>query len=296
MREPIEEDSREMPQPRAQRAYELVSSLRDETFHIRAQNLSPAVSCTGERKPSNTYQHLHTSLPNFPPRDGSLNQIIISYINKREKDGTSQFENLPWLFRCSLVCTCMENNSKAEIYCATKQKAAKQLAARNSATLKRMHTISLLINACFLFLRFLLFWASTNHTHYLVYFLLASPALLIEFWLERIGRPIHAANGEVKKSGEDLDARGMTEFLWDVLYWSWGCTLLAGLFGNMAWWLWSVIPLYSIWVAYTTFGGMRQSMSELAGQGVLGDASSDVNLSNRQKKMEKRGGQKIQYR
>lgn len=185
--------------------------------------------------------------------------------------------------------------SKAEIFCV-KQKAAKQLAARNSATLKRMHIISLLINACFMFLRFLLFRASTNHTNYILYFILALPALLVEFWLERIGRPTHAPNGEVKKSGEDLDARGMTEFLWDVLYWSWGCTLLAGLFGNIAWWLWSVIPLYSIWVAYTTFGGMRQSMAGLAGQGASSDASPHVDLSNRQKKMEKRGGQKIQYR
>lgn len=176
------------------------------------------------------------------------------------------------------------------------QKAAKQLAARNSATLTRMHIISLLINACFVFLRFLLFQASTNRTNYLLYFIFASPALLVEFWLESIGRPTHAPNGEVKKSGEDLDARGLTEFMWDVLYWSWVCTLLAGLFGNMAWWLWSVIPLYSIWVAYTTFGGMRQSMAALAGQGASSDASSDVNLSNRQKKMEKRGGHKIQYR
>lgn len=159
-----------------------------------------------------------------------------------------------------------------------------------------MHLISLVINALFVSLRFLIFRTSGNRTNYFLYFILTSPALLIEFWLERIGRPTHAPNGEVKKSGEDLDARGLTEYMWDVLYWSWGCTLFAGLFGNMAWWFWSVIPLYSIWVAYTTFGGMKQSMAGLAGQGASSDASSDGNMSNRQKKMEKRGGQKIQYR
>ncbi len=37
-------------------------------------------------------------------------------------------------------------------------------------------------------------------------------------------------------------------------------------------------------------------MAGLAGQGASSDALPDVNLSNRQKKLEKRGGHKIQYR
>ncbi len=106
-----------------------------------------------------------------------------------------------------------------------------------------------------------------------------------------------AENGELKRSGEDLEARGLTEYMWDVLYWSWGCIVMASLFGNRAWWLWTVIPLYSSWSAYTAFGGMRQSMARMTGQEASGDAFSiNGNTSNRQKKMEKRGGQKVQYR
>lgn len=119
---------------------------------------------------------------------------------------------------------------------------------------------------------------------------------MIEFWLEKIGRPTVGTSGELKSSGEDLEARGLTEYLWDVLYWSWGCTGLASLLGDRVWWAWLVIPLYSLWLAYTTFGGMRQVMTGIAAQG--GVDADDVNAasSNRQKKLEKRGGQKVQYR
>ena len=122
------------------------------------------------------------------------------------------------------------------------------------------------------------------------------PAFVIEFWLENIGRPTQTSNGELKKSGEDLEATGLTEYMFDVLYWSWGTVCAASLFGDRAWWLWAVIPLYSIWLAYSTFGSVRQGMAGLTGQaGDRGVANGGL-TSNRQKKLDKRGGQKTQYR
>lgn len=140
-------------------------------------------------------------------------------------------------------------------------------------------------------MRFIVFRTPRNRSTYLLYILLSSPAFAIEFWLEKIGRPTTAQNGELKKSGEDLDAQGLAEYLWDVLYWSWGCIGLSSLFGDKAWWAWVVIPLYSSWLAYTTFGGTRQAMA-----GMTGNVANDGATSNRQKKMEKRGGQRTQYR
>lgn len=127
----------------------------------------------------------------------------------------------------------------------------------------------------------------------MLYLILSAPAFIIEFWLEKIGRPTTAQNGELKKAGEDLEAQGLTEYMWDVLYWSWGCTITASVFGNKAWWGWAIIPIYSIWLAWTTFGGIRQGMAGLQGGGV---GESGGGTSNRQKKLEKRGGQKVQYR
>ena len=108
-----------------------------------------------------------------------------------------------------------------------------------------------------------------------------------------IGRPTIAQNGELKKSGEDLEAQGLTEYMWDVLYWSWGCTSVASLFGNRAWWMWIVIPSYSVWLAWTTFGGIRQSM---AGPQAGKEVANESAPSKRQAKLDKRGGQKVQYR
>lgn len=66
------------------------------------------------------------------------------------------------------------------------------------------------------------------------------------------------------------------------------------LFGDRAWWLWVVVPLYSVWLAYTTFTGMRSGLAGMGGGGAPDQISAGE--SKRQKKMEKRGGQRVQYR
>ncbi|KAL8998682.1 MAG: hypothetical protein Q9169_002343 [Polycauliona sp. 2 TL-2023] len=175
------------------------------------------------------------------------------------------------------------------------QKAAKQQAARNTAILKRTHLISIAIALFFASLRLLLFRAPCTRATYLLYACLSAPAFIIEFWFERIGRPVTAPNGELKKSGEDLEAKGLTDFMWDILYWTWGCTVAAAILGDKAWWGYTVVPLYSVWLAWTTFGGMRKGMAGMAGRDPDADAPNGA-TSNRQKKQEKRGGQKMQYR
>ncbi|KAI9370570.1 hypothetical protein BJX61DRAFT_85825 [Aspergillus egyptiacus] len=171
------------------------------------------------------------------------------------------------------------------------QKATKSLAARNSAVLQRTHLISLALHALHLALHFVF-----NRPRSLkYYYLLALPTLLIEFYLDRIGRPTYTADGGIRSPGEDLGAAGLTEYMWDVLYWTWGCIGTVCLFGERGWWLWIVVPLYSVWLAYSTVTGMRSGLAGFgAGAGAGGEASGAE--SKRQKKMEKRGGQRMQYR
>lgn len=127
------------------------------------------------------------------------------------------------------------------------------------------------------------------------WFVLTLPSLLIEFWFERIGRPTHD-NGDLKRAGEDLEAKGLTEWMWDITYWSWGCIMLAALVGNKAWYAWAVVPLYSGWLAFTTFTGARKGLAGMGGGTDEGASSGAAGQSKRQAKMEKRGGQKMQYR
>ncbi|KAI9795330.1 MAG: hypothetical protein M1833_007242 [Piccolia ochrophora] len=174
----------------------------------------------------------------------------------------------------------------------SRQKAAKQTARRNSEVLNRTHLITALIHAFFLILRFVLL--RRRRTSILLYLLFSAPALVIEFWLERIGRPSYVSGTtDLRKSGEDLEAKGLTEYLWDVLYWSWACIVVVAVFGNKGWWSWVAIPLYSAWLGYTTFGSMSSGLGGLAAGGKEGVQGGQ---SNRQKKMDKRGGQRVQYR
>lgn len=107
---------------------------------------------------------------------------------------------------------------------------------------------------------------------------------------------MYGPKGDLQRSGEDLEAKGLTEYMFDVLYWSWGTLFAASLFGDKAWWMAIAIPIYSAWLAYSTFSGMRQGMAGLAGQSEAGNSSNGGSASNRQKKLEKKGGQKVQYR
>jgi len=64
---------------------------------------------------------------------------------------------------------------------------------------------------------------------------------------ERNSRPKYNAGvsegDQLRSSGEDLEAKGVMEWMWDVMYWTWGCVVLVSLFGDRAWWLYVSNPL-----------------------------------------------------
>ncbi|KIV93184.1 hypothetical protein PV10_04421 [Exophiala mesophila] len=169
------------------------------------------------------------------------------------------------------------------------QKAAKSLAVRNTSRLKQTHLITLALHSLFLFLSFTL-RRSLSLNRYVLFSL---PGLFIEFYLDRLARPSYKPDGTLRRAGEDLDAKGLTEFMWDVLYWGWINLIFVMVFGNRAWWLYLVVPSYAAYSAYTTATGLRGQLNGLAGGGAEGGTEPQ---SKRQQKMEKRGGQKVAYR
>lgn len=124
--------------------------------------------------------------------------------------------------------------------------------------------------------------------------------MVIEFYLERLSRPTHNPDFSLKRAGEDLEAKGLTEWMWDLLYWTWACVVLVALVGDRGWWAWVVVPGYSAWLAFTTFTGMKSGLSGMMGaggsEGAEGGKGGGEAQSKRQAKMEKRGGQKMVYR
>ncbi|KKY25535.1 hypothetical protein UCRPC4_g01799 [Phaeomoniella chlamydospora] len=169
------------------------------------------------------------------------------------------------------------------------QKAAKTQASRNNATLKRTHMISAIVNILFLFLHFLF----NRPASLFRYILFSTPALVLEFYLERLGRPKYTEDGALVRAGEDLDAKGLTEYMWDVVYWTWLCLGACCAFGDRAWWLYVAVPVYSLYAAWKAVTGVREGF---AGMGGADNAEAIPAESKRQKKLEKRGGQRVQYR
>ncbi|KAJ5103070.1 hypothetical protein N7532_003599 [Penicillium argentinense] len=163
------------------------------------------------------------------------------------------------------------------------QKAAKSLAARNSAVLFRTHLISAALHFLFLALHYVF----ARPRSLKPYFLIAVPTLVIEYYLDRVGRPHYSEDGSLRSAGEDLNATGLTEYMWDVLYWTQGCMVAVCLFNDRAWWLWVVVPVYSVYLAYTTVMGVKKGFAGMGG-GAEG-ADYDAPMSKTQMKKEKRG-------
>ncbi|KAF2004030.1 hypothetical protein P154DRAFT_519618 [Amniculicola lignicola CBS 123094] len=170
------------------------------------------------------------------------------------------------------------------------QKATKTLAANNTKRLNQTLLVTLLVHGFFWVLRALIYRASFSRRSLILYLLLSGPQLFIQFNFERNGRPTYGANGAVIKGGDDLEAAGLTEWMWDVTYWTYFCIFLSATLGDGAWLLWLIIPCYSAWALYTTYQTQRGAFTTDAAGVPQGQTSS-----KRQAKMEKRGN-KVQYR
>lgn len=134
------------------------------------------------------------------------------------------------------------------------QKARKDRAKSNSAALNNLHTGSLIVNGLFLLLHFIF-----RSRSLLLWVILSLPSFICQFILERTGRPSYDANTKaLKSSGEDLSAPGLTDFMFDVIWVTWGATILVTLFGNWAWFLWAVVPAYGAYKAFGMMGAAKQ--------------------------------------
>ncbi|KAF4591624.1 DUF788 domain-containing protein [Ophiocordyceps camponoti-floridani] len=137
------------------------------------------------------------------------------------------------------------------------QKAKKELAKSNSASLNRLHLISLVANGIFLFAHL-----AGRRRSLLAYALLSLPAFACQYILEISGRPKYdATSGVLKSPGQDLAAQGLTEYMFDVVWVTWVCCAAVVLAGNWAWLLWAVIPAYGLYLGAGLFGAGRQQLA-----------------------------------
>lgn len=139
------------------------------------------------------------------------------------------------------------------------QKAKKDRAKSNAEALKNLHIGTLVVNTLFVLAN--LFFRRRS---LLLYTLLSTPAFICEYVLERTGRPRYDANGQLKAAGEDLSAAGLTEYMWDTVWITWASVVAVILFGNGAWLLWAVVPVFALikgWGLLSAARGMAGGMN-----------------------------------
>ncbi|KAM0256447.1 hypothetical protein ACHAQJ_004972 [Trichoderma viride] len=143
------------------------------------------------------------------------------------------------------------------------QKAKKDRAKSNAASLNNLHIGSLIVHVLFILSHFLF-----RSRSLLAYGLLSIPSFICEYILEVSGRPKYdAATGALKSSGEDLAAAGLTEYMFDVIWVTWASIISAIFFGKWGWMLFAVVPAYGGYIAYGLLGMGKSAMAQMQGGG-----------------------------
>ncbi|KAL7947287.1 hypothetical protein V8C42DRAFT_317342 [Trichoderma barbatum] len=157
------------------------------------------------------------------------------------------------------------------------QKAKKDRAKSNAASLNNLHIGSLVVHVLFLLSHFLL-----RSRSLLIYGLLSVPSFICEFILETSGRPKYdATTGALKTSGEDLAAAGLTEYMFDVIWVTWASLVSVILFGNWGWLLFAAVPAYGAYMAYGLLGMGKNALAQMQDTGNAGNAAPQGNRRSR---------------
>ncbi|CDR42339.1 CYFA0S09e01486g1_1 [Cyberlindnera fabianii] len=172
--------------------------------------------------------------------------------------------------------------------------SAKKQVASNTKILKEIHLITW--TTLVFFGLFTLYFNRPASSKPFIFFSLPSLASL--FVLEKTGRPRVDDSGKIIRQGQDLSAEGLTEYLFDVIYYTIICQFLAFATGsNKMWWLYLAIPAFAGYKVY----GLISAGKEMFGMGkkpaAQNAAPEESQKSKRQQKMEKRGDKpKMRYR
>ncbi|SCU79149.1 LAME_0A07448g1_1 [Lachancea meyersii CBS 8951] len=174
--------------------------------------------------------------------------------------------------------------------------SAKKQAQANVQTLKRLYTI---VGGVVGLLVLRLLFCSVKRWFWILLFHV--PAAVSMYMLEKNGRPNYDLAGHVVREGMDLAQKGLTEWMFDVVYLS----LLADsgviVFNTMKlWYIMLLVPVYFGYkiknIAGSMLGGMNNARApSTQGQGSSASSSAAATKSKRQAKREKQGD-KVRYK
>ncbi|KAI8883802.1 DUF788-domain-containing protein [Backusella circina FSU 941] len=173
--------------------------------------------------------------------------------------------------------------------------SSKKTAAANKQTLTNLRNGFLVVNIVYFLWRIVFYWNTFTKSQFLLYGLSAGLTFMLYRVLVSAGTPTYSADGTLVSSGDDLNAEGLTAYMFDIIYVTWFVHITTAFISNKFWYVYLVIP------AYAAYKIVPMAKSFLGGVGGNNNGAKEEDASQgkskRQVKMEKRAnkGGNVKY-
>ncbi|KAI9278301.1 hypothetical protein BDA99DRAFT_491777 [Phascolomyces articulosus] len=161
--------------------------------------------------------------------------------------------------------------------------SAKKLAIANDRILDNLRKGFMIVHLLFIGYRIIYNWDTFTTGTLVLYMLTTGVSMFMYSTLETTGRPYYDATGTLIKSGEDMNAEGLTAYMFDIIYVTWFTQVMVALVSYKFWYTFLVIPGYA---AYKVFPMLMTYLRQYKEAGIT--PQEEGSKSKRQAKMEKR--------
>ncbi|KAJ2961333.1 hypothetical protein NQZ79_g3389 [Umbelopsis isabellina] len=171
--------------------------------------------------------------------------------------------------------------------------SSKKIASANVKTLANLRMGFFAVNCFYVLWRGLLYWKTFSFSTLLAYALTSGLTFYLYTVLKNAGSPRYNVDGSIQSGGDDLNAEGLTAYMFDIIYITWFVHITTAVISGKFWYTYIVIPAYAafkLWPYIAPY--LKGSSNEQSAE------PSGPQKSKRQTKMEERAkkGQNVKYK
>ncbi|KAI9484832.1 hypothetical protein BDB00DRAFT_853144 [Zychaea mexicana] len=163
--------------------------------------------------------------------------------------------------------------------------SAKKLAIANNKILDNLRIGFMVVHLLFIGYRIIYNWPTFTTAQLALYILTTGVSMFMYSTLETTGRPYYDATGTLIKSGDDMNAEGLTAYMFDIIYVTWFTQIMVAFVSTKFWYTFLVIPGYA---SYKLFPMILSYIRQNRSGGEGSAKGAEGSKSKRQAKMEKR--------
>ncbi|KAI9366301.1 hypothetical protein BD770DRAFT_405604 [Pilaira anomala] len=113
--------------------------------------------------------------------------------------------------------------------------SSKKIAAANKQTLANLQKGFLSVNTIYFLWRIVYHWSSFTFSQFFLYVTTGGLTFLFYRLLNSSGTPTFGADNTLISSGEDLNAEGLTAYMFDIIYVTWFVHITTAFISNKFW-------------------------------------------------------------